>query len=221
MSKSSKTILCIDDDPSAVELRRLILLSKGYEVITATQGDEALKIFADMKVDLVISDHFSRGSTGGELASKMKAVHPDVPIILISGYPERPDSLEHADVFVVKGGPTEELLGVIAQVLDQWETEPHCSRQRIPRSNLDTSEQCLPDTDIPGGISHRMPPDAPAPDEPELNLLYDASGDLAGGVCSQCGIEIGTHLSPPNVEQMLNQFFALHLQARHPTYAKD
>jgi response regulator RpfG family c-di-GMP phosphodiesterase len=39
MAKSSKTILCIDDDPTAVEMRRLILLSKGYEVLIATQGD--------------------------------------------------------------------------------------------------------------------------------------------------------------------------------------
>ena len=65
-------------------MRRRILLSKGYEVIIATEGDE------EMNIDLVISDHFLRGVTGGELASKMKAIRPAVPIILISGVPERP-----------------------------------------------------------------------------------------------------------------------------------
>jgi CheY-like chemotaxis protein len=119
MSASGITILCIDDDPSAVMIRRLVLVSAGYEVVTATDGNEALRLFNERNVDLVISDHFLRGTTGGEIAAKMKAIKPGIPIVIISGFPERPDGTEHADVFIEKGGPPPAMLAVVAELLSR------------------------------------------------------------------------------------------------------
>jgi hypothetical protein len=60
-----------------------------------------------------------RGVTGGEIASQMKATKPNVPIVIISGFPERPEGTEHADVFLEKGGPPPQMLAVVAELLSR------------------------------------------------------------------------------------------------------
>lgn len=122
MSASRITILCIDDDPNAVMIRRLVLASAGYEVATATDSVEALRLFAEQDIDLVISDHFLRGITGGEITAQMKAIKPAVPIVIISGFPERPDGTEHAEVYIEKGGPPQTMLDIIAELLSKKAT---------------------------------------------------------------------------------------------------
>ena len=53
---SAAKILVVDDDPSLVSLIRWILNGKGYEVLQAGNGQEALRILFDQKPDLVLLD---------------------------------------------------------------------------------------------------------------------------------------------------------------------
>jgi PAS domain S-box-containing protein len=82
------TVLLVEDDNDVREATRSMLVELGYQVLEAASADEALGIIADgAAVDLVFTDVImSTGMTGIELARRLKAAHPDLPILLASGY---------------------------------------------------------------------------------------------------------------------------------------
>jgi CheY-like chemotaxis protein len=108
----SKTpvILCVDDDVTALALRRLVLSSAGYEVLTAADGVAALELFRCIQVDLVITDYSLPGLTGTQVAAQMKRLKPAIPIVLFSGWVEAPLGSDHADLVITKGMPAVEFL---------------------------------------------------------------------------------------------------------------
>jgi DNA-binding response OmpR family regulator len=52
----TKVILSVDDEPGILVSRQLILESEGYEVLSAADGEQALRVFAGQPVDLVVLD---------------------------------------------------------------------------------------------------------------------------------------------------------------------
>lgn len=54
------------------------------------------------------------------------------------------------------------------------------------------------------------------PVTPQLELQYDVLGKLSGGACSACGVNLWIQDPQLITEEGLNQFFRIHLQARHP-----
>jgi CheY-like chemotaxis protein len=111
-------LLFIDDDEIVLRIRKLLAGGAGYDVLTAASGDIGLALFKQNPVDLVVSDHFLCGNSGTELAREMKALKPQVPILIASGG-AAPASLEFADGFVSKGEPPAELLNAIASLLSK------------------------------------------------------------------------------------------------------
>ncbi len=112
-----RLILCVDDGEVALRIRKLLLCSEGYKVLGASSGEEALEVFMQNPVELVISDHFLSGKSGTEIAREMKNLKPAVPILIVSAALERPDGLEFTEGFVAKcEGPTV-LLDTIALLL--------------------------------------------------------------------------------------------------------
>lgn len=109
-------ILCLEDQPSPLSMRKMLLEKSGYQVLSATSGKEALNLLKRFHVDLVLSDHYLRGENGTELAAKMKAINPDVPILLISGSAERladSDGAKNVDALISKeDGPTNLLVSI-------------------------------------------------------------------------------------------------------------
>jgi len=78
-------VLCIDDEPNILMLRKLLLSIAGYDVLTADNTQDALAMFIDNRVDLVITDQLLPGLSGTETAREMKRIKPHVPIILFTG----------------------------------------------------------------------------------------------------------------------------------------
>jgi CheY-like chemotaxis protein len=95
-------ILCVDDEENQLAVRKLVLESKGYAVLTAASGPQALGLLAQHQVDLVLSDHLMPGLTGTELARQIKAQKPELPVILISAVNEIPADAAYADLFMSK-----------------------------------------------------------------------------------------------------------------------
>jgi len=112
-------ILCIDDADIALRVRKLLLGHEGYNVLTASSGEDGLELFKQNPIELVIADHFLSGKTGIEIAREMKEMKPEVPILIVSAALEKPDGLEFADGFLAKGEPTQVLLDTIAHLLHQ------------------------------------------------------------------------------------------------------
>jgi CheY-like chemotaxis protein len=97
-----EVILCVDDEENQLAVRKLVLESKGYAVLTAASGQQALGLLAQHQVDLVLSDHLMPGLTGAELARQIKAQMPELPVILISAVNEIPADAAYADLFMSK-----------------------------------------------------------------------------------------------------------------------
>ncbi|WP_419661562.1 response regulator receiver protein [Desulfosarcina variabilis str. Montpellier] len=82
---AQKTILVVDDDPQIRKLITAILKREKYGVITAANGNLALKALENQAVDLVITDLIMPEKEGIETIMEMRQTHPSIPIIAISG----------------------------------------------------------------------------------------------------------------------------------------
>jgi CheY-like chemotaxis protein len=121
MAARKIAILCVDDEEIPRTLRKLILEKKGYHVTAVASGAEALELLDRTIVDLVLSDQIMPGMSGTELTKFVKAVHPAMPVILISGVNEIPVDANHADRFISKVGGPELLFKTIAEVLEAYQ----------------------------------------------------------------------------------------------------
>ncbi len=78
-------ILVIDDEPQLRAMLKRFLELEGYEVITAGDGKEGLRIFFQNPADLVITDLIMPDKEGIETIKELKASHPHAKIIAMSG----------------------------------------------------------------------------------------------------------------------------------------
>ena len=112
------TLLCLDDQQTPLFIRKMVLETQGFRVLTASTGEKALQQMAEHHVDLVIADHLLRNTTGTEVAKEMKKRWPSVPIILLSGAIDLPDDLHAVDAFVSKVQSREVLVETIRRLLN-------------------------------------------------------------------------------------------------------
>lgn len=102
MDRLRSVILCVDDEENPLMLRKLVLQKAGFEVITANSAKQALELLASRRVDLVLSDQLMPGTTGTELAQRVKAINPKLPVVIVSGVNELPADAGNADLFISK-----------------------------------------------------------------------------------------------------------------------
>jgi CheY-like chemotaxis protein len=115
---SRKLLLCVDDRAASLEVRRLILEREGYEVLTANDGSAGLELFAARSVDLVVLDYHMPAPNGAVVAQKMRALKPEVPVLMLSAYFEAPaDAAKFIDAYVTKGQNPRVLLDQIRQLI--------------------------------------------------------------------------------------------------------
>jgi CheY-like chemotaxis protein len=101
--RPKKTILCVDDNEQAVSVRKFMLETRGYRVLTALTGAEALELVSQGSVDLVVSDLIMPQMDGNELVRRIKEMNPDLPTLLISGTVKAFERASNADAFMPKG----------------------------------------------------------------------------------------------------------------------
>ncbi len=82
----AKTILLVDDEEGIRKVLGISLIDAGYEVLTAENGEEALKIFRKIKPPIVLTDIKMPGMDGIELLQKIKQESPDTEVIMITGH---------------------------------------------------------------------------------------------------------------------------------------
>lgn len=96
------TVLVVDDEQTALVLRKLVLEKSGFHVLTATSGQQALEMLPVTQIDLVLSDLLMPKMLGTELARRIKENFPDLPVVIISGVNEIPQEASYADMFISK-----------------------------------------------------------------------------------------------------------------------
>jgi CheY-like chemotaxis protein len=82
------TVLLIDDEDMVLEIGRALLETMGYQVVTAKDGEEAIKLYEHegSGIDLVLLDVVMPGLGGGEVFDRLKSMNPDMKCLLLSGY---------------------------------------------------------------------------------------------------------------------------------------
>lgn len=81
-----RKVLVVDDDPVVGRSFDRVLSGKGYAVITARDGEEALRKLKEEKYDLVFTDIRMPGMSGLEVAEQVKARQPWLPVVIVTGY---------------------------------------------------------------------------------------------------------------------------------------
>jgi len=101
--KPKRTILCVDSNEQQLSIRKVMLETRGYRVVACTAATEALDVFKQGAIDLVLADSSLPGLDGGQLIQSVKAFSPHTPAILLSSKAKTYDQDTRADVFLPKG----------------------------------------------------------------------------------------------------------------------
>jgi DNA-binding NtrC family response regulator len=91
-----KKILVVDDDPTIRDLFRRSLRNEGYEVLDAKSGEECLSILKKEEphtIKLVFLDLKMEGIAGENTFERIKEIHKDLPVVIITGYGTYPEKL--------------------------------------------------------------------------------------------------------------------------------
>jgi len=110
MEKKPK-VMVVDDEPEIVENLRNFFSMKGYEVVGAFNGEEALSILEKERADLILLDIMMPGIKGTEVARIVKKKYPDIKLIMLTGFPEEGQRLTRDsiadDLFIKPVGVSE------------------------------------------------------------------------------------------------------------------
>ena len=104
MEQKTATVLCIDDEQTALQLRQTVLESAGYKVLTAKSGNLGIQAFKAEPVNAVVLDYWMADMNGMQVAREIRKLNSTIPIIILSAYGELLDeSLGIADLWIRKG----------------------------------------------------------------------------------------------------------------------
>jgi CheY-like chemotaxis protein len=122
-SAGNETILVVDDEPDIVDNVAAILRDAGYRVITASNADEAMtQLGGTGAIDLLFTDVIMPGAlTATELATRARALHPQLRVLFTSGYTEnaliRNDRLDEGINLLNKPYERAQLTGAVRALL--------------------------------------------------------------------------------------------------------
>jgi DNA-binding response OmpR family regulator len=172
-------ILIIEDEQSMLTGLRDNLEFEGYEVETATRGDDGLKCLQSKKYDLVLLDVMLPGMSGFDVCRKTRAMNIDIPIILLTARGEEMDKVLGlelgADDYVTKPFSLRELLARIKVILRRTAAGSQGIQSGLVTiGNLSVSFDAYEafNNGIPVKMSHR--------EFEILHLLYRHAGKIVG-----------------------------------------
>jgi nitrogen-specific signal transduction histidine kinase len=123
-TRGSETILLVEDEDAVRTLAGRMLRRKGYRVLDARHGGEALEILGAYlgRVDLVLTDIVMPGMGGTELARRVREMRPNVPLLFMSGYShgeiEQRGGFAPDEAFLQKPFTADELARQVREVLE-------------------------------------------------------------------------------------------------------
>jgi two-component system response regulator VicR len=119
-------IVCIEDDPEMIELVKLILMRKGYDVTGATGGKEGLKAVEAVQPDLVLLDLMMPDMDGWEVYKQMRdnEAMKHIPVIVVTAKAQSIDKvlglhIAKVDDYITKPFGPSELLSSVLRVLEE------------------------------------------------------------------------------------------------------
>ena len=124
MSENKKKVVCVEDEPEIIDLIKLILGRKGFDLTGATGGVEGLEAIRRVKPDLVLLDLMMPDMDGWEVYQQMKADSElkNIPVIVVTAKAQSIDKvlglhIAKVDDYVTKPFGPQELLQSVEKVL--------------------------------------------------------------------------------------------------------
>ena len=121
---TAKTILCVEDEPEMIDLIRLILARKGYNVQGAAGGVEGIRLVKEIHPDLVLLDLMMPDMDGWEVYQQMKAEVSlrDIPVIVVTAKAQNIDKvlglhIAKVDDYIAKPFGPQELMDSVEKIL--------------------------------------------------------------------------------------------------------
>jgi two-component system response regulator PilR (NtrC family) len=115
-------LLVVDDEPSMREFLEILLAQEGYEVATASSGEEGFKIYRQLEPDLILTDVKMPGMSGLDLIREVHTLDAAIPIIAITAYASADDAIravrEGAYDYLSKPFQIEDLRIIIRNALE-------------------------------------------------------------------------------------------------------
>jgi len=120
-TRSGRSVLIVDDQADLVHVVRTILEGRGYAVDTALNGRDGVAAAEASRYSVILTDLGMPDISGWDVAGRVRQVHPDVPIVLMTGWAADipPDRLREHEIQALLPKPfrSDQLLAVINQVL--------------------------------------------------------------------------------------------------------
>jgi len=114
-------ILVVDDSPTQLNMMRAPFEENGYQVITATDGEEAVSMVETENPQLVVLDVIMPKLNGFQACRKIKSMNQDLPIILLTSKNQKSDEFwgmkQGADVYMTKPFDSAELFAAAVKLL--------------------------------------------------------------------------------------------------------
>jgi two-component system response regulator VicR len=124
MAEDKKVVVCIEDEPEMIDLVKLILGRKGFELVGAVGGREGLETVRQLKPDLVLLDLMMPDMDGWEVYQKMKTEEElkEIPVIVVTAKAQSIDKvlglhIAKVEDYVTKPFGPQELLQAVNKVL--------------------------------------------------------------------------------------------------------
>ena len=128
MAEEKKKVVCIEDEPEMIDLVKLILGRKGFDLIGAMGGREGLEAVRRVRPDLVLLDLMMPDMDGWEVYQQMKADEElsNIPVIVVTAKAQSIDKvlglhIAKVDDYVTKPFGPQELLQSVERVLSKKE----------------------------------------------------------------------------------------------------
>ncbi len=122
----AKTILCVEDEPEMIDLIRLILARKGFNVQGAAGGVEGIRLIRELRPNLVLLDLMMPDMDGWEVYQQMKAdpALRDIPVIVVTAKAQNIDKvlglhIAKVDDYIAKPFSPQELLESVERVINK------------------------------------------------------------------------------------------------------
>ncbi len=130
MAEDAKRVVCIEDEPEMIDLVRLILGRKGFNVIGANGGIEGLETVQRERPDLVLLDLMMPDMDGWEVYQQMKADDDlrDIPVVVVTAKAQSIDKvlglhIAKVDDYITKPFGPQELLESVEKIIGEVEVE--------------------------------------------------------------------------------------------------
>ena len=118
-------ILLVDDDPFILKTLGPALEGKGYQISTATTGEEAIKIMAEKDFDLVITDLVMQSIDGIDVLKKAKQINAEMMVMILTGFGDMTSAIDAlrlgADDYMLKPCRLDEIDFKVSNCLEKLE----------------------------------------------------------------------------------------------------